>query len=60
MVETAQQEKTVMDCVREDTAQMEQLQKDLDLLIGHEFKSPVTFYYRGHSFNLKLQRKLPK
>lgn len=51
--------KSVVDCVREDNEQMADLEKGLNLIIGHTSEkvevNELLFYYRGHQFGITIK-----
>lgn len=46
-------EASLIDCVRQDSEDLEKIQKALDLLIGHNIIGPVDIFYRGKKFNVR-------
>lgn len=50
--------KTWMECFKSDNYELKELQKGLDMAIGHDLKDiPGKFVYRGHQFEVTLLGK---
>ena len=48
---------TLIDCIRADKQEMDQIQHDLNMLARHEFSSPVKIFYGGRFFEIVLLKK---
>ena len=53
--EVIHEPRTLADLHRVDIYEMDQIQKVLDMLIGHDYKREVLIRYRGHEFGLSLR-----
>ena len=52
-VNLKQKNKTLIDCIKEDKQALDEIQKMMDILIGHRLSQELECYYRGYKFRIK-------